>query len=555
MNLETVRKELKKVQKRQEKCRTALRLASLEIERRNQSLITLTGFVRQASLATTPPDLLKLTIETAMTMTQAQVGAIVLIDTETKELTLNVHQGLTPEFLDILTGQQLEAGATVLMPHLVAGEGALVELDTAEDETEKLLLTTGQLTSLVSLPLQLGPTLMGALLVGHQRKRSFKSVDLHLLMAISQETAIALEGLRLRDDLWYTTETLLDEARDNVELPQVEPVNLDRETPSLANLSPIVRTTSQPTKDDSEQLLTAMMKAEEEVHQQHADLQTLNIITEIINHTLNLNRILHCTVDQTQSILDTDAAWLYLVGERNELEMRAFIGLPKDYAQDMQHLKPNEGIEGRVVAENKAFFIESISDDTGKHKIWGDEEQLHALAVVPIIRPESDSGVQAESEEENGPQVIGVLATGKRISQAYHWSPRERRLLTSIANQVAPAIANARLYTQVEEQQLNLIAGNEALRTINDRLLEKNTYLEGFIQDDLIPVLNQADQGLEHLLVENTPPFSEEQKQEIVSLQEIVSRLNKLGQETIEGGNIVDIELDRLLTSENVQSG
>ena len=555
MNLEATRKELKDVQKRQERCQTALRLASLEIERRNQSLMTLTTFVRQASLATSPSDLLKLALETAMVMTQAQVGAIVLIDTETKELTLGVHQGLTPEFLDIVTGQQLEAGATGLMPHLVAGEGALLELDTAEDETEKLLLTTGQLTSLVSLPLQLGPTLMGALLVGHQRKRSFKAVGLHLLMVISQETAIALEGLRLRDDLWYTTETLLAEKSDNIELRQVGQANLDQETSLLVDLSPIVQTMSQPTQNDSEQLLTAMMKAEEEVRQQHADLQTLNIISEIINHTLNLTRILQCTVDQTQAIIEADAAWLYLVNERNELEMRAHIGLAKDYTRDMQHLKPNEGIEGRVVAENKAFFVESTSGDTGKHKRWGDKEQLYALAAVPIIRPESDAGDQTGSEQENGPQVIGVLATDKRITQAYHWSPRERRILTSIANQVAPAIANARLYTQVEEQQLNLIAGNEALRTINDMLLEKNAYMEGFILDDLIPVLNQADQGLEHLLTENFHPLSEKQKQEVASLQKIVSQLNKLGQETIEVGNILDTELDRALVSENIQSG
>jgi hypothetical protein len=374
-------------------------------------------------------------------------------------------------------------------------------------------------------------------------------------MAISQETAIALEGLRLRDDLWYTTETLLDEKRGNSELHKVGQANLEREASSPFNLSPIAQTMSQPTKNDSEQLLATMMKAEAEVRQQHADLQTLNIITEIINHTLNLHRILHCTVDQTQAILETDAAWLYLVNERNQLEMRAHISLSKDYVRGMKHLKPGEGIEGRVLAENKAYFVESRSNDLHNHKIWIDREGLHVLAAVPLTRPESDSNSPTGSGQENGSPVIGVLTTGKRTTQAYHWSPRERRLLTSIANQVAPAIANARLYTQVEEQRLNLIAGNEALRTINDMLLEKNAYMEGFIQDDLVPVLSQACQGLEHLLAENSSPLSEGQKQEVATLQKIVSQLNKLGQETIEVGDTLDTELDRLLTSENIQSG
>jgi GAF domain-containing protein len=554
MNLEATHEELKKVQKQQEQCRGALRLANLEIERRNQSLVTLAGFARRVSLATCPSELLKLALETALAMTRASMGAIVLIDTKTGELTLGIHEGLTPELLDILTGQQLEAGATVLMPHLVAGEGALLELDTTDDEIEKLLLTTGQLTSLVSLPLQLGPTLMGALLVGHQNKRTFRPVELNLLMAISQETAVALEGLRLRDDLWYTAETLLGEKRDDIDLQQVEQINSDTGALIPFNISPTTQAISQPTKNDSEQLLAAMIKAEEEVQQQHADLQTLNIITEIINHTLNLNRILHCTVDQTQAILETDAAWLYLVNERNQLEMRARIGLSKEYVQDMQRLKPGEGIEGQVVVENKAYFVEALSKDIHKHKIWIDREGLHALAAVPLTRPESDSNSQTGSGQENGLHVIGVLATGKRATQAYRWSPRERRLLTSIANQVAPAIANAHLYTQAEGQQLNLIAGNEALHTINDMLFEKNAYLEGFIQDDLIPMLSQTCQGLEHLLAENSSPLSEGQKQEVASLQKIVSQLNELGQETIEVSDILDTELDRLLASESIQN-
>ena len=88
------------------------------------------------------------------------MGAIVVIDAGTKALNLNIHKGLTTELTDILTGRQLGQGATALMPHLVAGSGALLELKTTDDEAERLLLAAGRLTSLVNLPIQTSRRLM-----------------------------------------------------------------------------------------------------------------------------------------------------------------------------------------------------------------------------------------------------------------------------------------------------------------------------------------------------------------------------------------------------------
>ena len=199
VSLEATREQLKKALKRLDRYKAAMRLANIEIERRNRGLLALTNFTYQATRTTNLAGLLKLALIQALETTNTSIGAVVLIDKETKELNLGVHKGLTPELSQILTGQQLQQGATALMPHLVAGAGALLEYQTSTDKMERRLLYVGRLTSLVSLPLQLGPQLVGALLVGLQADRTFTPAELWFLMALSQELAIALASVRLRD--------------------------------------------------------------------------------------------------------------------------------------------------------------------------------------------------------------------------------------------------------------------------------------------------------------------------------------------------------------------
>jgi GAF domain-containing protein len=519
--------DLQKARQRLEQYRAALRLARVEIERRNRNMIALTTFAYQASRAATLKSLLKLALIQALHTTGTDVGTIILIDPDTKELKIGVQKGLTTEFAHVLTGQQLNPAAIVLMPHLVMGSGALLEYQTADDELERQLLRAGNLTSLVSLPLQIGSGLLGAFLVGLQGERYFKAAELSLLMALSQETAVALENLRLREGLWHTFESLLDDELTDIDLQKPEQATLNLEGATSFELPAVPLDFPQPAEDDLDQLLAAMMEAEDEVQQQNIDLQTLNAIAEMVNQSLDLREILQFTVEQTKILLSSDAAWLYLINERSHLDLHAHVGLSSTYVRGMKSLRLGDSVEGLVVAENKAHFIKMILDDTYPHKIWIDKEGLHALAAVPITRPERQN-----LAGKNRSEVIGVLAVGKRVSQAYAWSPREMRLLISIANQIAPAIDNARLYAQLQEDQASLKVGNEILRSINDMLLEKNASVERIVQDGLKPALARAAQILGFLEEENPQALARTYRRDIAALQQIVKRLNELVQET-----------------------
>ena len=209
LDLETTRVQLSQARVELERSKASLDLARKEIEQRNRVIRSLTAFSYQASRATAPAALLRLSLARALETAHCEIGAITLIDKEGSALSLGAHKNLPPPLAKILTGQQLDNAAAILMPHLVAGRGILLEADAANDDDEHLLLRTGQVTSLVSLPLQAGPQLLGALVVGSRSKENFSPADLYFLIALSQETAVALESLRLRENLWRMAEILL----------------------------------------------------------------------------------------------------------------------------------------------------------------------------------------------------------------------------------------------------------------------------------------------------------------------------------------------------------
>jgi hypothetical protein len=78
-------------------------------------------------------------------------------------------------------------------------------------------------------------------------------------------------------------------------------------------------------------------------------------------------------------------------------------------------------------------------------------------------------------------------------------------------------------------------------------LLEKNSFLEGFIHDDLMTGLKKAGEVLRHLLTAAPTVQSEAQKNELISLQEIISRLEKQAKETGDVITVLDTEFDQIL--------
>jgi GAF domain-containing protein len=546
LGLAATREQLAKAKRRLEQYRAAIRLATVEVQQRNRGIVALTNFAYHGGRLTTPAALLRFALTQALSLIEAPVGAIVLIQSETRELTLGVHKGLTVELKDILIGRQLGNGALALMPHLVAGKGALLERHPTTEIEERRLLASNQLASLVSLPIQTSSKLSGAFLVGLQDDKYFAPADLCFLMAITQETTFMLDNLRLREGLWFTAKALLNTESIELELEDPDVVEVDLPFQEMFDLPIGLGTDTKPGAQDIEQLLMATVEANETVKQQNSDLQTLNTIAEILNRTLDLAEILQRTVIQIKIALHCDAAWLYLLDkEDGALELKVHAGLSAAYSRGMQRLKPGEGIEGLVLIDKKPHFSASIANDVHKHKIWVDKEGLMALAAVPITRPEwKDKSGHIPS------YVIGVLGVGHRTQQSYQWSAREIRLLTAIANQMAPAIDNAQLYAKAQERETGFSVGNEILRAINDMLLEKNAFFEDFIQEDMLIALKSATQILQRLIGDEV---NLTKKYDLATLEEIVTNLMVMAHESKDINTVLDIELKQVIKEKDPQ--
>lgn len=492
-----------------EQAQQALSSAEAEIDRRNRNIIALTTFAYRANRADNLVALLRLALMQALETTAAPVGAVVLVDAATKELHLGFHKGLTVELMEILTGNNLDDGAIALMPHLVTGTGALLEYQTTDDAAELALLRAGRVSSLASFPLVVDKKLAGAMLVGLQSARGFRSSELTFLMAVSQETAIALESLQLRERLWRVAESLLQQE-------DIDPTNLDLTLANPINLPDIVDV--EVTRENLAQALP-VVRMEYELHQQNTDLQILMALSEMVNHTLNLSEILQCAVDQTKAILNTDAAWLYLI-EEGELKIQSHAGLSRNYVHGMRRLKANDELEGEVFSTNKPCFVASIF--SRPHKIWVDKEGLRAMGAVPITR-------RANSPIEGGSswQVMGVLATGIRSTHGYEWSLHEMDLLIAIANQVASAVEKAKSYAIIQDNEVSLRGSNEILREINNMLIQKNAGFERFVHQTLKPSLKQANDAVAILQNAKLNPHQREQFTNLVESIEKLSNSSK----------------------------
>jgi len=105
---------------------------------------------------------------------------------------------------------------------------------------------------------------------------------------------------------------------------------------------------------------------------------------------------------------------------------------------------------------DRALTLEELAEHPKAHGLWQREWdalwRLNAAVIVPIT---SDEGVI-------GGMVLGPKRSGRPFTL------RERRhILPLIANQIAIALANSRLYAQVQKEAEMLAKANEELRELN----------------------------------------------------------------------------------------
>ena len=190
--------------------------------------------------------------------------------------------------------------------------------------------------------------------------------------------------------------------------------------------------------------ITEQVRAEEEIKQRAGRLSTLNHIARALATTLKLDELLEIVHREIMAVVEADTFFIALYDrEANELDFR--IRIDKGVREPLERRTMAPGLTAAVVTGKQPLLIrdfEREKDHLPPTKLWGTMEAPQSWLGVPVLL---------------GQNVVGVISVQAYPANAF--GEAEQDLLSTIADAVAVAIENARLYTSLsnEKQRLELL--------------------------------------------------------------------------------------------------
>jgi len=191
-----------------------------------------------------------------------------------------------------------------------------------------------------------------------------------------------------------------------------------------------------------------------EIHQYLEELTTLNMISQIITSTLDLQEMLTIITSHTMELLQVEATSVALYDEiRQELWFAAASGSASDFVRE-KRLPVGEGIIGWVVQQGEPVMVPDVS----KTSRFSDQfDQISNFTTRSILCvPLHTKG-----------QIIGAI---EALNKAGKFDDDDLRLLSSLASLAAGGIENARLFKQAQQEIIERKRAEEALQVTVQRL-------------------------------------------------------------------------------------
>ncbi|MGM0471205.1 MAG: diguanylate cyclase [Bacillota bacterium] len=166
-----------------------------------------------------------------------------------------------------------------------------------------------------------------------------------------------------------------------------------------------------------------------------AELSTLQMISKTINSTLDLDQVLELAIDVIVGTMGVSACAVLLTDEDNqELTLEASRGLPANFT-DQQTFGFQDSIFSKIIDDGETVIYnhvpEQLKDDLNF-------QEMKSVIVVPLkLRDE----------------IIGLIPAVNTM-MSHTFDEDDERFLSTLSNQVAVAIENARIYNQMEEMAI-----------------------------------------------------------------------------------------------------
>ncbi len=208
-------------------------------------------------------------------------------------------------------------------------------------------------------------------------------------------------------------------------------------------------------------------KGLKELSNKMASLCILYDVNKGLNFNLNLKRIIVFILDKAREVVDAQNASLMLLDDRtNELMVQAVRGVPEGIEArinsgeiDCARFKLEEGVAGQVAATKHHILINDISEDGRFKKPHG--SFVNSIICMPLVINDKTIGVINLTNKKNG---------GKFTNE-------DVGLLSTLTNQAAIAIYNARLYhLSITDGLTQLVIHRYFQQRLNEEIIRSEAF-------------------------------------------------------------------------------
>ena len=186
--------------------------------------------------------------------------------------------------------------------------------------------------------------------------------------------------------------------------------------------------------------ITDSKKTEAEIKRRNEELLALNAIATSINRSLNPDEVLGVAAEKIRSLVQADIVLCYLPDESLErLMLAAHRGIGETHARMISSLPVSASATGSVIQSRNPIIIGS--------NLAGDARLSEpGRAVFRELGTQSLLSIPLESKD----RVLGALVVA--FQEEHTITDQEQRFVTLVGNQLASALENAQLYSEVQSQ-------------------------------------------------------------------------------------------------------
>ncbi len=200
---------------------------------------------------------------------------------------------------------------------------------------------------------------------------------------------------------------------------------------------------------------------EQKVVARTRELATLNAIAAVVNRSLELDRTLQDTLQETLVRMNTNIGCIYLLNPGDgSLTIHAHQGMDEEWLGFVEHLAPGEGICGRAVTSQETVVLNITEYPVARLAPLFHERKIQTVAATPILAKG---------------QVLGAVFIA--LLTEYSFPPEEQTLLFAIGQQIGVGVENARLYTQAQQELAERKRAQERLRWVSEERARRNREL------------------------------------------------------------------------------